>query len=214
MAMIPYMVGGYAADRLMGGSGYTGLALGTGFGGLQTGLFGAEGLGLGLEPITMSDIGFTTVGENLAATGGGDYLAAYNAPIAGLDYPAIFQTADTAMLGDVGLTEPLFAGVNVDPMTLDPSMTHTLRGAGGLSASNVPSVPLYGQAFQGLTDISGKDLSTGLLGYQQKLEQEQALRDAQNRANIPDLTQLTPNEYQKLIASGGRGNLLNISVSR
>lgn len=213
--MIPFMVGGYAADRLMGGSGYTGLALGTGFGGLQTGLFGAEGLNLGLEPITMSDFGFSTVGENLAATGGGDYLAAYNAPIAGLDYPAIFtETADTAMLGDVGLTEPLFAGVNVDPMTLDPSMTHTLRGAGGLSASNVPSVPLYGQAFQGLTDISGKDLSTGLLGYQQKLEQEQAFRDAQNRANIPDLTQLTPNEYQKLIASGGRGNLLNIGVSR
>ena len=40
MAMIPYMAAGYAADRLMGGSGMTGLALGTGVGGFSTGAFG------------------------------------------------------------------------------------------------------------------------------------------------------------------------------
>lgn len=39
MAMIPYMAGGYAIDRLMGGRGTTGLALGTGLGALGTGTF-------------------------------------------------------------------------------------------------------------------------------------------------------------------------------
>ena len=39
MAMIPYMAGGYAIDRLMGGRGTTGLALGTGIGALGTGVF-------------------------------------------------------------------------------------------------------------------------------------------------------------------------------
>lgn len=37
--MIPYMAGGYAIDRLMGGRGTTGLALGTGLGALGTGTF-------------------------------------------------------------------------------------------------------------------------------------------------------------------------------
>jgi hypothetical protein len=39
MAMIPYMAGGYAIDKLMGGRGTTGLALGTGLGALGTGVF-------------------------------------------------------------------------------------------------------------------------------------------------------------------------------
>lgn len=39
MAMIPYMAAGYAVDRMMGGSGMTGLALGTGAGALGTGAF-------------------------------------------------------------------------------------------------------------------------------------------------------------------------------
>lgn len=37
MAMIPYMAGGYAIDRMMGGRGTTGLALGTGLGYAGTG---------------------------------------------------------------------------------------------------------------------------------------------------------------------------------
>lgn len=40
MAMIPYMAAGYAADRLMGGNGMTGLAIGSGVGGFSTGAFG------------------------------------------------------------------------------------------------------------------------------------------------------------------------------
>jgi len=55
MAMIPYMVGGYAVDRLMGGSGMTGLALGTGVGGFGTGAFG--GL-FGAAPEVASSTGF------------------------------------------------------------------------------------------------------------------------------------------------------------
>lgn len=45
MAFIPYMAAGYAADRLMGGSGLKGAALGAG----GYGLFSSSGLGLGSE---------------------------------------------------------------------------------------------------------------------------------------------------------------------
>jgi hypothetical protein len=47
--MIPYMAGGYAIDRLMGGRGTTGLALGTGIGALGTGTFAGA---LGSEAAT------------------------------------------------------------------------------------------------------------------------------------------------------------------
>lgn len=70
MAMIPYMAGGYAIDRLMGGRGTTGLALGTGLGALGTGTFAsalapeltatelAGGMqGVGSIPAASSEIG-------------------------------------------------------------------------------------------------------------------------------------------------------------
>ena len=60
MAMIPYMAAGYAADRLMGGSGMTGLALGTGVG--AVGGFGALGSALG---------GTTAAGANSLGAGAG-----------------------------------------------------------------------------------------------------------------------------------------------
>jgi len=60
MAMIPYMAAGYAADRLMGGNGMTGLALGTGVG--AVGGFGALGSALG---------GTTAAGANSLGAGAG-----------------------------------------------------------------------------------------------------------------------------------------------
>ena len=56
MAMVPYMAAGYAVDRLMGGSGMTGLALGAGVGGFGTGAFG-EMFGSALAPeLTASEL--------------------------------------------------------------------------------------------------------------------------------------------------------------
>jgi hypothetical protein len=45
MAMVPYMAGGYAIDRMMGGDGKIGLALGTGAGAFGTGAIGGSALG-------------------------------------------------------------------------------------------------------------------------------------------------------------------------
>lgn len=45
MAMVPYMAGGYAIDRMMGGDGKVGLALGTGAGAFGTGAIGGSALG-------------------------------------------------------------------------------------------------------------------------------------------------------------------------
>lgn len=66
MAMIPYMAGGYAVDRLMGGRGTTGLALGTGLGALGTGTF-ASALAPELTAAEMAG-GMQGVGSIPAAT--------------------------------------------------------------------------------------------------------------------------------------------------
>ena len=88
MAMIPYMAGGYAIDRLMGGRGTTGLALGTGLGALGTGTFAGA---LGSEAATA---GMTnTVASNAAAN----------------SFPTILGSMPTAEVG-VGAVNPLTTG--------------------------------------------------------------------------------------------------------
>ena len=62
MAMIPYMAAGYAADRLMGGSGMTGLALGTGVGGFSTGAFGGLFEGAFAPELTATELGTGATG--------------------------------------------------------------------------------------------------------------------------------------------------------
>jgi hypothetical protein len=57
MAMIPYMAAGYAADRLMGGSGMTGLAIGSGVGGFSTGAFGGLFEGALAPELTATELG-------------------------------------------------------------------------------------------------------------------------------------------------------------
>jgi len=84
MAMIPYMAAGYAADRLMGGSGMTGLALGTGVGGFSTGAFG--GL-FGAAPEVASSTGFNVVSDAVTTP--------------------LYESALNAPLGEFGLSAPL-----------------------------------------------------------------------------------------------------------
>jgi len=218
MAMVPYMAAGYAADRLMGGSGMTGLALGTGVGGLQSGAFGAGGLfDIGMEPLTMADFGFGgSVGSDLAATSGGNFLSAYNAPVAGLDYPAYLSTAQTAPLGNVGLTEPLFAGVDPRMASLNTAspLANTVKpSAGGLLAGNTPDA---GYAFnQYMPDITGKDITMGSYGLVNRMDQNQKLQEAKLAAAAPKLpSQLLPSDAQRKLAAGGNFKLLNVKRPR
>ena len=62
MAMVPYMAGGYAIDRMMGGDGKMGLALGTGAGAFGTGAIG----GSALSGATASTAGSTSMMQTLA----------------------------------------------------------------------------------------------------------------------------------------------------
>ena len=65
MAMVPYMAGGYAIDRMMGGDGKLGLALGTGAGAFGTGAIGGSALaGTGA---TAGAAGSTSMMTTLAA---------------------------------------------------------------------------------------------------------------------------------------------------
>jgi hypothetical protein len=65
-AMIPYMVGGYAVDRMMGGNGMTGLALGTGVGGIG----GFEGIASQLGMSGVSALPSATGANSLSAGAG------------------------------------------------------------------------------------------------------------------------------------------------
>jgi hypothetical protein len=64
MAMVPYMAGGYAIDRMMGGDGKIGLALGTGAGAFGTGAIG--GSALGTTGAGVSTAGSTSMMQTLA----------------------------------------------------------------------------------------------------------------------------------------------------
>jgi len=66
MAMIPYMAGGYAIDRMMGGDGKMGLALGTGAGAFGTGAIG----GSALTGATASTAGSTSMMMHPTLTAG------------------------------------------------------------------------------------------------------------------------------------------------
>ena len=66
MAMIPYMAGGYAIDRMMGGDGKMGLALGTGVGAFGTGAIG----GTALSGTTATTAGSTSMMMHPTLTAG------------------------------------------------------------------------------------------------------------------------------------------------
>ena len=69
MAMIPYMAGGYAIDRMMGGDGKMGLALGTGVGAFGTGAIGGSALS-GTTATTATTAGSTSMMMHPTLTAG------------------------------------------------------------------------------------------------------------------------------------------------
>ena len=161
---IPYMVGGYAVDKLMGGSGMTGLSLGAGFG---TGGFGALGAGntaanslnagTALGSGGMNTIqGMNALGMNSAVNAG---LGGLNTGLQNVTNQVTgsgFQPYDmTETLGNsiTGVDAMPFQdlGLNVDNALLDPitgmpsapdmSQTNMLPALEGYQPSNIPTTP-------------------------------------------------------------------------
>ena len=146
--MIPYMAGGYAIDRMMGGNGMTGLAIGTGVGGFGTGTFAGA---LGSE----------------AATAGATAAAAEGA--AASTTPLLFSAPATAGGSGLGAVSTGLGGTgalgSVNPLT-----------TGGFSESISPFTPLGGAGVGGNVGFLGQPISNqvmnsaltgekGLLGY-------------------------------------------------
>ena len=69
MAFVPYMAGGFAVDKLMGGNGMTGMALGSGIGSM--GGFGALGEAIGGSSALMSNTGASSLMAGNALGQGG-----------------------------------------------------------------------------------------------------------------------------------------------
>ena len=160
MAMIPYMAGGYAVDRLMGGNGMTGLAVGTGVGGFGTGAFSGA---LGSEAATA---GMTnTVASNAAANSFPTILGSM--PTAGAGVGTGIGGAGMTTIGantPMGLSNATQFG-SVNPLT-----------TGGFSESISPFTPLGGAGVGGNVGFLGQPISNqvmdsaltgekGLLGY-------------------------------------------------
>jgi len=160
MAMIPYMAGGYAIDRLMGGDGKVGLAVGTGVGGFGTGTFSGA---LGSEAATA---GMTnTVASNAAANSFPTILGSM--PTAGAGVGTGIGGAGMTTIGantPMGLSNATQFG-SVNPLT-----------TGGFSESISPFTPLGGAGVGGNVGFLGQPISNqvmdsaltgekGLLGY-------------------------------------------------
>ena len=105
MAMIPYMAGGYAIDRLMGGNGMTGLAVGTGVGGFGTGTF-AGALGSGAAGTTTA--GMTTAAATEAAASTTPLLFSAPASAGGSGLGAV--STGLGGTGTLGSVNPLTTG--------------------------------------------------------------------------------------------------------
>ena len=103
--MIPYMAGGYVADRAMGGNGMTGLAIGTGVGGFGTGAFSGA-LGSGAAG-TAGAAGSTSMMQTLATptlttgagVGGTMGVSSISNPMAGASPVAQFGSVNPLTTG-------------------------------------------------------------------------------------------------------------------
>ena len=115
MAMVPYMAGGYAIDRMMGGDGKIGLALGTGAGAFGTGAIG----GSALSGATASTAGSTSMMQTLATptlttgagVGGTMGVSSIANPMAGMSPVA------TANLGTVNPATTGVISESISPFT-------------------------------------------------------------------------------------------------
>ena len=145
--MIPYMAGGYAIDRLMGGRGTTGLALGTGLGALGTGTFAGA---LGGEAATA---GMTnTVASNAAANSFPTILGSM--PTAGAGVGTGIGGAGMTTIGantPMGLSNATQFG-SVNPLT-----------TGGFSESISPFTPLGGAGASGNVGFFGQPITNQVM---------------------------------------------------
>ena len=152
MAMIPYMATGYAVDRLMGGNGMTGLAIGTGAGGFSTGAF--SGLFESAVPEVASSTGFQVGSSAMGSLEPTLGTLSTQVPSTGIQL-----TPQSAFLGDINyglgnVASNATSGLDLSQFALPtstPVYTNALNaplGEFGLSA------PLQTQAFaeKGLMD--------------------------------------------------------------
>jgi hypothetical protein len=152
MAMIPYMAAGYAADRLMGGNGMTGLALGTGVGGFSTGAFGSLFAGAIPEAAATSAAATEAAAASfptVLSTAGGAGQALTQAELAAL----ASQSPNAGLIGQT-----------ISPFTPLGTQIGGATGLFGQEISNqaVNSALTGGKAFGGLFDSVPLDyLKTG-----------------------------------------------------
>jgi len=129
MAMVPYMAAGYAADRMMGGNGMTGLALGTGVGAFGSGALGGSALGSTGAAAGASTAGSTSMMSTLAsptvATGASTGATMGASSIAN-------PMAGMSPVGNIGTVNPLTTGgvsESISPFT--PNGTSGIGGNTG-----------------------------------------------------------------------------------
>ena len=133
--MVPYMAGGYAIDRMMGGDGKMGLALGTGAGAFGTGAIGGSALG----GATASTAGSTSMMMHPTLTAGAT---------TGLGAGATMGASSIAnpMAGMSPVASANFGTVN--PLT-----------TGGISESISPFTPMGTSGIGGSTGFLGQPIS-------------------------------------------------------
>ena len=137
MAMVPYMAGGYAIDRMMGGDGKIGLALGTGAGAFGTGAIGGSAL-------TGAGAGATTAGST-------SMMSTLAAPTATTGLGAGATMGASSIANPMAGMSPV-ASANIG--TVNPLTT------GGFSESISPFTP-QGSEFgiAGSTNLFGSPIS-------------------------------------------------------
>ena len=185
-AMIPYMVGGFAVDKMMGGSGMTGLALGTGLG-------GAGGFG-GLGSITGNTAANSLLAGN--ALGAGGMATAGGQGILGMG------SALNAGLGGLPTSIPETAGGYSDLLGGDSMLQNYDMGMGVQSNLNAYTPPPSFGSVDGLT--VGVDYPDFSAPPSQSNGYVPAQMDAETAANIKQYGGLeTPVPEESGMFSGG-----------
>lgn len=148
--MVPYMAAGYAADRMMGGNGMTGLAVGTGVGAFGSGALGGSALASSGTAAGASTAGSTSMMSSLAsptaATGAGAKMGASSIanPMAGM-----------SPVGNIGTVNPLTTGGVSE--SISPFTPNGTSGIGG-------NTGFLGQPISNQTVNSALTENKGLLG--------------------------------------------------
>ena len=145
MAMIPYMAAGYAADRLMGGSGMTGLALGTGVGGFSTGAFSNLFASAIPEAATINTAATTAASNTMPL------VMSNSATMGGSGLGTVLGSGGNTMLGSAG-SGGLMSGNMANFGSVNPLTT------GAINESISPFTP-FGKPIGGATNIFGTEIS-------------------------------------------------------